>query len=835
MNEFLTWLAGLSQEEIPPGDDLRFEFLSLPEGRLGLVALIGVALTLVVTYLIYRRDAKRLSRGRRTVLFALRVLAIGVVAFVLLEPSLVKVSRSVRPGEVILLVDASQSMGHRDSYRRSEELADAWKRLGVEDPGDTARMDLAKQLLAQPGLMEALAEKNRVRAYLFGSAIRPAPVVEEKKPEPGEAEAEGEAAAASRQSELPPAPKFELQKFVPTEGSTNLTAAVRQALEASRDARIASVVLLTDGRRNAGGSLDEVGKYLERRKVESLLVVPIGDPAETWSVGVRDITAAERTFKKDPLKVSAALFSQGYDTQALETRLELVDKEGQVLRELARKTVDLGGDVGALEVEFPPVLLEKEGSFTLRVALDPPDGEALDEERHYAQHQVEVLGESMRVLLLAGGPSHEYRTLRTQLMRDQTIDVACWLLSADIDFPQDGNTPITELPTEASKVDEFDVVILMDVLHEPDKILVPSEFVSELTKGVVERGMGLWWVMGEKSSARAGEAGAPFLPLVELMPIVPDWSDPHRELGYGRYFKPLYAQTLSKIGRTHRICRILEDETLNATLWEKLPGFHWSFPVARAKPAAQVLVEHPDENLRMASGPRPLLATQFVGAGRVLWSGIDEYYRWRSVAEEAYNRFWIKGLRYLYEGRLAGGSSRYQLGLSIEKLTLGKELEIYLRARNERLEPLIADEVPITAKAPSGDLREVLLQPQGQGTGRYTINFRPDELGRWELMVGSSDDATPGEAAKATFVVERSELESRGPMALADLERLAQSFGGQALLPDQLAERAGMVQSRSTTEVFLQSFPLWDKWVTLGLLLFFLSIEWLLRKRWDLL
>jgi hypothetical protein len=481
------------------------------------------------------------------------------------------------------------------------------------------------------------------------------------------------------------------------------------------------------------------------------------------------------------------------------------------------------------------VLLEKEGSFTLRVALDPPDGEALDEERHYAQHQVEVLGESMRVLLLAGGPSHEYRTLRTQLMRDQTIDVACWLLSADIDFPQDGNTPITELPTEASKVDEFDVVILMDVLHEPDKILVPSEFVSELTKGVVERGMGLWWVMGEKSSARAGEAGAPFLPLVELMPIVPDWSDPHRELGYGRYFKPLYAQTLSKIGRTHRICRILEDETLNATLWEKLPGFHWSFPVARAKPAAQVLVEHPDENLRMASGPRPLLATQFVGAGRVLWSGIDEYYRWRSVAEEAYNRFWIKGLRYLYEGRLAGGSSRYQLGLSIEKLTLGKELEIYLRARNERLEPLIADEVPITAKAPSGDLREVLLQPQGQGTGRYTINFRPDELGRWELMVGSSDDATPGEAAKATFVVERSELESRGPMALADLERLAQNFGGQALLPDQLAERAGMVQSRSTTEVFLQSFPLWDKWVTLGLLLFFLSIEWLLRKRWDLL
>ncbi len=833
MNEFLSWLAGLSAQELPPGDDLRFEFLSLPQGRMGLFALIGLAAILGFTYLIYRRDAKRLSWGRRSTLLVLRVIALLLVAFVLLEPSLVKVSRVVRPGEVILLVDASQSMGHCDSYRRSEAYAEAWKRIGVENLGETARMELAKKLLAQPGLVEALASKNRVRAYLFGSAIRPAP---EKTPVAAlPAEEDSEAKPERARNVLPPAPEFLLEKFIADEGSSNLTAAVRQALEASRDARIASVVLLTDGRRNAGGSLEEVGKYLEARKVESLLVVPIGDPAETWSVSIRDLTAAERVFKGDPLKVAAVLQAQGYDAQSIEAKLELLDKDGQVLRELATKGVELGGEESLTTVEFPPVELKKEGQFTLRVSLTPPEGEDFDEERHRVLRQVEVLGESLRVLLVAGGPSHEYRTLRTQLMRDRTMDLACWLLSADIDFPQDGNTPIKALPKSAEKVDEFDVVILMDVLHRPDTILVPREFIEELAKGVLERGMGLWWVMGEKSSARAAEPGAPLKALVDLMPIVPDFSDPHRELGFSRYFKSQQAYRLSKSGRGHRICRILEDETLNATLWEKLPGFHWSFPVARAKPAAQILIEHPDENLRMASGPRPLLAMQYVGAGRVLWSGTDELYRWRAVAEEAYNRFWVKGLRFLYEGRLAGGNSRYQLGLSVEKLSLGKELELYLRARNERLEPLVADEVAVQLEAPSGKRHQLLLEPQGRETGRFFKIFRPGELGRWHVSIRGAVKGDTKAAAQAAFLVERSELENRGPMALAELQRLAAALGSKALLPDQLLEQAGKVPSRSTTETFLRPYPLWDKWVTLGLLLLFLSVEWVLRKRWDLL
>ena len=59
-----------------------------------------------------------------------------------------------------------------------------------------------------------------------------------------------------------------------------------------------------------------------------------------------------------------------------------------------------------------------------------------------------MLGEQTRVLLIAGGPSHEYRILRNALTRDKTVELRCWLTSAGDDFPQDGNVSIDELPSD---------------------------------------------------------------------------------------------------------------------------------------------------------------------------------------------------------------------------------------------------------------------------------------------------------------------------------------------------------------------------------------------------
>ncbi len=834
MDSFLRWLAGLGHEELPPGETLHFDFLELPSGGFGLAALLAVIAVLVLIVLVYRRDAKRLSFGKRTTLATLRVLALLFVALMLLEPNIIKMRKAVRPGELLLLLDTSQSMGHKDSYRRSEEVAAAWRAIGVSEPSEATRLDLAKALLKRDGLVQELAARNVLRTHVFGSGVRDMPLAE-KAPAtgtqaPSGAKDEASASAGQTTTALPTAPDIAWDAVEAVEGSTNLSASVRQALEKSRDARVAAVIVLTDGRRNAGSPVEELGAYLRRRKVGETIIVPVGDPAETWTVGLREVTVAERVFKGDPLRVSAIVTSQGYELQPLVATLEEVRADGTLVRDLGTSTTTLGGETAAAQFDFPEVALAEEGEHFLRVRVEPPSGEAV-EARHERTRRVEVLGEKLRVLLIAGAPTPEYRILRNQLIRDNTIDVSCWLQSADIDFPQDGNTVIEALPKDAKELDVFDAILALD----PDPQLLEPAFVSFVARAIEERGLGLWWVMGEKFALRAVQPGSILTPWVNLLPIEPDLALAEKNIGIGLVHPTQYPWTLTTEGKSHRVTKLEDDAIINETLWSKLPGFFWSFPVARAKPAAQVLLRHPDDRLRGEDGGRVMVALQLVGAGRVLYTGTDEFYRWRGFYEKGYDQVWVQGLRWLYEGKLTGGSSRYQLGVSNERVTLGQELEIYLRALDTSFEPVAAASARVRILGPADAAIDLDLARAPVGEGRFQGAFRPSAVGAWTVQAVSDEGSGTEVVGRALrFEVLPSELESKGAADIAELERLAEAAGGSVIAPTELEGRARALRSFSTEETFTLPFPLWDGWFTLALILFVLTLEWILRKRWNL-
>ena len=825
MDQFWKWLAGLGDEATD--EKFELEFLSLPTGGVGLALLLGFLAVAAGIYFIYRRDAGRLSPGKRLTLATLRIAAVASVALILLEPSYTKVRKVTRPGEVILLIDSSQSMGHKDSYSRRPELAMQWKKIGIVDPSQFTRIELAKKVLS-PEVIKTLAAKNVLTGYQFGPGIRRLAVKTKDRQIPKKEE------QARSPALLPEPPDFEFEKLLASDGSTNIAASLRQAMEKSRDSRIAGVVLITDGRRNVGGSIEELAGLMRRRKVGKLLVLPVGDPSETWFVEVKEIQAAEKVFKGDPLKVSALVSSQGYGSQSLSVKLSVVADDGKTSKEVSRIMVNAGGENLQALAEFPPVMLEKEGDYLLVAEIEPPLGEDFDEARHRRQQKVTVLSERMKVLLISGGPSHEYRILRNQLIRDKTIDISCWLLSADKDFPQDGNIVLKELPQTPKELDKYAVVILMS----PDVAspLMTLKFSEDLAKAVRERGTGLWWSMGEKFARIALQPGSPLKPLLDLLPVEADIAVCDKMLEMGLFWKPKWEWKLTPEGKEHRISRLHPDKLVNETYWSKLPGFHFAIPLLRAKPAAQVLIRHASTlpEHRSYGGPWPIVATHFVGSGRVLYCGTDETYRWRSVAEEAYNSFWVKGLRYLYEGKLAGGSSRFRLGVSVDKVTLGQEVEIYCRVLNERFEPATDATLAVQLKGPGGLVAQAKpLKLSSKVKGRYVGSFRPSMLGSWSVSVSNQVDPN-NPPAPVFFEVIRSELESQGPMNLAALTGLAEGSGFEVLSPDGMLEAAKGIASMSRTETFRQHHPLWDKWFTMALLLFFLTLEWILRKLFDL-
>lgn len=824
MDELLRWLLAWRGIEPEPGTEVQLELASFPSGGLGLLVLLGCALTMVFIGFLYRRDGRQLTPPQRLVLGTLRCLAVLAVVVLLLEPTLVTVRRETRPGHTILLVDTSQSMAHVDAWRRPdvEATAESWRALGIAELAAAPRLSLVKALLAHGDgeLVKKLGQKNQVQLYGFAGNLDQLPLL------PVDANAPPPASSPLSQ------PRLDLEKLVADGRASNLGGALRTALDRSRAAEVAAVVFLTDGRRNAGPQGAEIARLLDQRKIPHTFVLGVGDPSETQTVQLARFEAPAKVFQRDPFELKATVVAQGYDQVQVTARLLRSDDKGQ--EELVRtQQVQVGGERGEVAIEWKDVTSDGAGRFLYRTEIEPPTGEPIVAERHAKTAPVEVLEERLRLLLIAGSSNHEFQFLRTLLIRDKTIDVACWLQSADEKFPQDGDEAvrIDRLPEERAQLDPYDVVVLID----PDHQRLPARFCQHLQQHIVDDGCGLWWVAGEKYSLDSMRPNATTFPLAELLPVVPDIDYAERQIiGYGKAFKfswPFQLAPEGDDGLGAKITRIADGRDESRILWGRLPGFRFFFPVQRLKPVAMVLAEHTGPDFRRGGRGMPMLAMQSVGAGRVLYSGFDETYRWRAVFEQAYNRFWINGVRYLFEGRLQAGNSRLRLFASDEKIDLGEAIEITAEAKDETLQPVTAESWAVVIEREGEAAETAQLVPVESVPGSFSLRFRPARLGSYRVR--AADKVMKGEV---TFQVVAAQIERQGPMDRAELAAIAGVTGGQlCATPQALLQALDQVPSRTAIDTFRTPHAIWDGWPTIAFVLVVLSLEWLLRKRFNLL
>ena len=73
-------------------------------------------------------------------------------------------------------------------------------------------------------------------------------------------------------------------------------------------------------------------------------------------------------------------------------------------------------------------------------------------------------------------------------------------------------------------------------------------------------------------------------------------------------------------------------------------------------------------------------------------------------------------------------------------------------------------------------------------------------------------------------------------MDRAELAAIAGATGGELFdTPAQLLAALDRIPSRSVTDTFRTPHAIWDGWPTITIVLLLLSVEWLLRKRFNLL
>src|SRR5205823_4055371 len=109
---------------------------------------------------------------------------------------------------------------------------------------------------------------------------------------------------------------------------------------------------------------------------------------------------------------------------------------------------------------------------------------------------------------------------------------------------------------------------------------------------------------------------------------------------------------LTPAGRLHPIFQLnTTDEKENEEIWGRLKEFYWYPDNYVPKRAAEVLAVHP--SARAGKERLPLVLQHFAGAGRCMFFGFSESWRWNWREEQLhYNQFWIQTVRYLARGKI---------------------------------------------------------------------------------------------------------------------------------------------------------------------------------------
>ncbi len=759
---------------------------------------------------LYRRESGA-SPGYRMALAGLRIGAILLAMFMLSE-AVLSVERTGLP-YLTILVDDSASGRIADQYADPQIKAglDALAAKGrppissaagaAKPPaaGPTTRLELAQALLLEDRarLIRELERQHKVRIYRVSSAARLLAKVDAVDDVP-------------RAVEL-------VRGLEPSGAESRLGDALKQVLTELRGAPPSAVVLLSDGRTTDGESLVKAAEGAARKGVP-IYAVGLGSAEPARDVELTELLVDDVVFVDDAVRFQVKLAARGFAADPLRLRLlerDPTSADPAVERELESIEVQAPADGAPRKVE----LVHRPRATGPRSYIVQVD--ALPREIQTANNRIErtviVRKEKLKVLLVDGEPRYEYRYVKNYLERDETIDLGVVLLSSDPEYSDQDRSALPTFPASKEDLYAYDVVILGDA----DTGYLSQTQMANLASFVTEKGGGVLFIAGELFNPLSYKG----TPLELLLPF--ELSDARNPTAAGLSV-PSFRPELTLEGRASPIFRFGDDEASSMRIWLGLPEMYWYFEAPRKKPAALVLAEHP--TAMGSDGKLPLVLYQFVGAGKSMFHAFDDTWRWRfRTGDQYFGRFWVQTVRFLARSRLAG-QRQAELQTDRRRYERGKPIEF--RAR-----------FPNPALTPPGDLT-VEVARSGQGARRLTLKLVPGSRNVFEGVLPQAAEGDyearllpppvlEGPIPTTSFRVEAPVGEFEHiEMNQAELMRAAETSGGKYYSP--LAAESLLGDLPKPSKVPLDTDPpitLWNSWPVFTLFLALVTLEWVLRKR----
>jgi hypothetical protein len=749
------------------------------------IPLIG-ALGAELVFWCYRYERTSISPQRGWILLGLRLAELGLLLWILLQPVWSRFVQREIEREVIVMIDDSASMD-------------------LVDQGQTkSRLELAREQLDASGLLDELDGRVGVR----------------------------EVRAARRAL---------LDESVEVEGwdqATDLAGGLEAVLDQVPPDQLAGVVLLSDGRHNRPGSVEDVSRRFGILDAP-IAVIPSGSDVPPKDAAIISVRSPDSVYLGDRIRVGALLKFDGYRGKKAKLQLFAGDKE------LETREISIPQDNYREEVKFRHAP-EEGGVGEYRVVLSGLEDETFENNNEWG-FQTVVSDARTNVLLIDRHPRWEFRYLRNLFYgRDQSIHLQSVLLEPD---RISGHTPpkvvasasrpfgeanATHLPETEEEWRKFDVIIVGDI--GPDSL---SDQQWSILKGCVsERAALLVLVAGPEYMPHSFDSEV----ARELIPVKYEAS---RRTFYGGDEEFRFA--LTNTGRNHPITAQVEGQMSNERLWKEFPVIRWRHPVEGLQPGAEVLLHAEEADVkkrkvdsaasldaalsevasrREREAGNALLVTRQTGAGKVAMLLADRTWRLREGVGDIYHhRFWGQLVRWGAGPNLRAGNEKIRLGTDQLTYTGDDRVQIMTRLRDGDLNPIVDQNLIAEVTHESGEVTQVPLEYRENSNGIHESLAGPfREPGLYEVKV-RDEVITSFRVVGARSAIELSETTLNQPL----LDSIAKMSGGRVFEGE--GALADLFLKGDETRTELRETSLWDIWPVLLLLAILLTAEWVIRRR----
>jgi len=539
-----------------------------------------------------------------------------------------------------------------------------------------------------------------------------------------------------------------------------------------------------------------------------VITIPVGDPGEYRDTLIKEAKAPSLAFRGREVRIDVTIKSYGYAGLTLPVLL----KDGNRLLTAKNMTIKQASAEMTLPLSFIP---EEVGQHHLSVSIPTQFGESLTS-NNSAHFSLRVVRDKIRILMVSGNPSMSYRFMRMAFKNDPSIDLLSFVI---LRTPSNIlNVPIQEqslipFPVEtlfSKELKNFDLLLFDNFPYQfyfNPKVLAPvREFV---------RDGGSFSMIGGPNvfDSYAGT------PIEDILPV--------RLTGRGDYHRDSPREvSLTPAGANHPITRLSPDENENVRLWQDMPPLD-GVNLLESKNSGRVLLESSERT------SRPILTVGDFGKGRVLVLATDDSWKWymgmvaKGKGHWAYLRFMEKMVRWLTKDP---GLDPVQIILPERAGTAGQETGVRITLRENDLPSNSKEAISLSVYNPDGLKIVSSFKTTGQ-SGEYVGSFFPEKEGVHKIRV-----ETPLGSVEESLAITRPGEDLDGAPQHERLRTISAYTGGKFLSrgDDLLREIEPYVGRDASRFIEERNLQLWGRPYVLAILLFLLTTEWYLRRRWGM-